>query len=58
MTYALYDDAGKFQAGRVMSEAESSIQVELGPPTLPELAQGAGHAWAWVLWPCGPASRA
>ncbi len=29
MTYALYDDAGKFQAGRVMSEAESSIQVEL-----------------------------
>jgi exoribonuclease-2 len=29
VTYALYDDAGKFQAGRVMSEAESSIQVEL-----------------------------
>jgi exoribonuclease II len=29
VTYALYDDAGKFQAGRVMSEADSSIQVEL-----------------------------
>lgn len=29
MTYALFDDAGKFHAGRVMSEAESSIQVEL-----------------------------
>ena len=29
MTYALFDDAGKFLAGRVMSEAESSLQVEL-----------------------------
>ena len=29
MTYALFDDAGKFHAGRVMSEAESSLQVEL-----------------------------
>jgi exoribonuclease-2 len=28
-TYALYEDAGKFLAGRVMSEAESSLQVEL-----------------------------
>ncbi len=27
--YALFDDAGKFFAGRVMSEAESSLQVEL-----------------------------
>ena len=27
--YALFDDAGKFHAGRVMSEAESSTQVEL-----------------------------
>ena len=27
--YALFDDAGKFHAGRVMSEAESSVQVEL-----------------------------
>ena len=27
--YALFDDAGKFHAGRVMSEAESSLQVEL-----------------------------
>ncbi|NBD20825.1 RNB domain-containing ribonuclease [Aquabacterium fontiphilum] len=27
--YALFDDAGKFQAGRVMSEADSSMQVEL-----------------------------
>ncbi|MFZ5548585.1 MAG: ribonuclease catalytic domain-containing protein [Pseudomonadota bacterium] len=27
--YALFDDAGKFLAGRVMSEAESSLQVEL-----------------------------
>jgi len=27
--YALFDDAGKFQAGRVMSEADSSVQVEL-----------------------------
>jgi len=27
--YALFDDAGKFLAGRVMSEAESSMQVEL-----------------------------
>ena len=26
---ALFDDAGKFHAGRVMSEAESSVQVEL-----------------------------
>jgi exoribonuclease-2 len=29
VTYALFDDAGKFHAGRVMSEAESSMQVEL-----------------------------
>jgi exoribonuclease-2 len=28
-TYALFDDAGKFLAGRVMSEAESSVQIEL-----------------------------
>jgi len=27
--YALFDDAGKFHAGRVMSEADSSVQVEL-----------------------------
>ncbi|WP_295644122.1 RNB domain-containing ribonuclease [uncultured Methylibium sp.] len=27
--YALFEDAGKFLAGRVMSEAESSLQVEL-----------------------------
>ena len=27
--YALFDDAGKFQAGRVMSEADTSLQVEL-----------------------------
>ncbi|MEY4564727.1 MAG: hypothetical protein RLZZ618_4004 [Pseudomonadota bacterium] len=27
--YALFDDAGKFLAGRVMSEADSSAQVEL-----------------------------
>ena len=27
--FALFDDAGKFQAGRVMSEADSSMQVEL-----------------------------
>jgi len=27
--YALFDDAGKFLAGRVMSEAESSLQIEL-----------------------------
>ena len=27
--YALFDDAGKFLAGRVMSEAESSVQIEL-----------------------------
>ncbi len=29
MNYALFDDAGKFLAGRVMSEADSSMQVEL-----------------------------
>jgi exoribonuclease-2 len=29
VTYALFDDAGKFLAGRVMSEADSSMQVEL-----------------------------
>jgi exoribonuclease-2 len=29
VTYALFDDAGKFLAGRLMSEAESSMQVEL-----------------------------
>ncbi len=28
-TYTLFEDAGKFYAGRVMSEAESSLQVEL-----------------------------
>ena len=28
-TYCLFDDAGKFHAGRVMSEAESSLQIEL-----------------------------
>ena len=27
--FALFDDAGKFLAGRVMSEAESSMQIEL-----------------------------
>jgi exoribonuclease-2 len=27
--YALFDDAGKFHAGRVMQEADSSLQVEL-----------------------------
>ena len=27
--YALYEDAGKFHAGRVMSEADSSAQIEL-----------------------------
>jgi exoribonuclease-2 len=27
--YVLFDDAGKFHAGRLMSEAESSLQVEL-----------------------------
>jgi exoribonuclease II len=27
--YALYEEAGKFHAGRVMSEAEASLQVEL-----------------------------
>ncbi|MDE1999630.1 MAG: RNB domain-containing ribonuclease, partial [Burkholderiales bacterium] len=27
--FALFDDAGKFLAGRVMSEADSSMQVEL-----------------------------
>lgn len=29
MSYALFDEAGKFLAGRVMSETESSVQVEL-----------------------------
>jgi exoribonuclease-2 len=29
MTYALFDDAGKFHAGRVMSDAETSVQIEL-----------------------------
>lgn len=29
VSYALFDDAGKFLAGRIMSEAESSMQVEL-----------------------------
>ena len=27
--YALFDDAGKFHAGRLMSETDSSVQVEL-----------------------------
>ena len=27
--YALYEDAGKFHAGRVMTEADSSVQIEL-----------------------------
>ena len=27
--YALYEDAGRFHAGRVMSESESSLQIEL-----------------------------
>ena len=27
--YALYEDAGKFHAGRVMQEAEASLQIEL-----------------------------
>src|SRR6187549_3907009 len=27
--YALYEEAGKFHAGRVMSEPESSLQIEL-----------------------------
>ena len=27
--FALFDDAGKFLAGRVMSEAEASMQIEL-----------------------------
>ncbi len=29
MTYALFDDAGKFHAGRVMTESDASLQVEL-----------------------------
>jgi exoribonuclease II len=29
VTYALFDDAGKFFAGRVMSEADTAMQVEL-----------------------------
>ncbi len=29
VNYALFDEAGKFLAGRVLSEAESSIQIEL-----------------------------
>ena len=29
MSYALFDDAGKFLAGRVMSHADASMQVEL-----------------------------
>ncbi len=29
MFYALYEDGGKFHAGRVMSEADTSMQVEL-----------------------------
>jgi exoribonuclease II len=29
VTYALFDDAGKFFAGRVMSEADTALQVEL-----------------------------
>jgi exoribonuclease-2 len=29
MMYALFEEAGKFLAGRVMSEAEASVQVEL-----------------------------
>ena len=28
-TYALFEESGKFQAGRVMSEADTSLQVEL-----------------------------
>jgi exoribonuclease-2 len=28
-TYALFDDAGRFHAGRVLSEADASLQVEL-----------------------------
>ena len=27
--FALFDDAGKFLAGRVMSEADASMQIEL-----------------------------
>ena len=27
--YALFDEAGKFQAGRVLSEADASAQIEL-----------------------------
>ena len=29
MSYALFDDAGKFLAGRVMSDADASMQIEL-----------------------------
>ncbi len=29
MTHALFDDAGKFLAGRVLSEADASMQIEL-----------------------------
>jgi exoribonuclease II len=29
MTYALFDDAGKFHAGRVMNESDASMQIEL-----------------------------
>ena len=28
-SYALFDDAGKFHAGRLMSEADASVQIEL-----------------------------
>jgi exoribonuclease II len=29
MTFALFDDGGKFHAGRVMSESDTSVQVEM-----------------------------
>ena len=28
--YALFEDAGKFQAGRILSETDTSLQIELG----------------------------
>ena len=27
--YALFEDAGKFHAGRVMTDSETSVQIEL-----------------------------
>ena len=52
--FALFEEAGKFQAGRVMSEAEASAQIELDSGKRVKVKAGA----VWASAACAAAARA